>query len=238
MDWFQVLFDIESRAKSLSNDERLSLRQSEAQTIWDAMRAELDAVEERTEQVILPKSDLRKALRQQKAKPIWQQMEAELQALADRTEKVILPKSEFGKAINYLRNHWIELTRYLSDPKLPIDNNECEQLMRQVGLGRKNWLFAGSVVGGERNAGFLTLTSSAHRNDLDVWAYINDILQRLLAGQTNYEPMLPWNWATEHPDSIRVFRQDERRERQQRKQSTRAKRRARKKILERRRSQK
>jgi transposase len=197
MNWYQQLFDIETRAKVLSDEERLLLRQSESKAIWDAMRVELDAIDDRTEQVVLPKSDLRKAL-------------------------------------NYLRNHWTELTRYLNDSQLPMDNNDCEQLMKQIGLGRKNWLFAGSVAGGERNAGFITLVSSAHRNDLDVWAYVNDILKRLLAGETDYEPMLPWNWAATHPESIRKFRQDERRERDVRKQTERAKRRARKKLLERR----
>ena len=158
-------------------------------------------------------------------------MRTELETIDDRTEQVVLPKSDLRKALNYLRNHWTELTRYLADPTLPMDNNECEQLMKQVGLGRKNWLFAGSVAGGERSAGFLTLVSSAHRNDLDVRAYVNDILQRLLAGQTDYEPMLPWNWAASHPESIRTFRQDERRERDVRKQTERAKRRARRKLL-------
>jgi len=44
--------------------------------------------------------------------------------------------------------------------------------MKQVAIGRKNWLFAGSVAGGgERTAGFLTLVSSAMRGDLDVWQY-------------------------------------------------------------------
>jgi len=197
MNWYQALFDIETRAKLLSDEERLLLRQSESRAIWDTMRAELDSIDDRTEQVVLPKSDLR-------------------------------------KACNYLRNHWTELTRYLDDSQLPMDNNECEQLMKQIGLGRKNWLFAGSVAGGERNAGFITLVSSAHRNDLDVWAYVNDILKRLLAGETDYEPMLPWNWATTHPESIREFRQEERRKRDVRKQTERAKRRARQKLLERR----
>jgi len=31
---------------------------------------------------------------------------------------------------------------------MPIDNNEVEQLMKQVALGRKNWLFVGSVAAG------------------------------------------------------------------------------------------
>jgi transposase len=195
LEWYQALFDIESRAKPMSDEERFKLRQSESQAIWQAMRAQLDAIDQRTEQVVLPKSELRQAL-------------------------------------NYLRNHWTELTRYLDDPRLPIDNNECEQLMKQVALGRKNWLFAGSVAGGERSAGFLTLTSSAHRNDLDVRAYLNDILQRLLAGETDYEPLLPWNWAAAHPESIREFRREERRQRDVSKQTARAKRRVRRRLLE------
>jgi transposase len=195
LKWYQLLFDIETRAKMLSDEERLKLRQTEAKPIWDAMRAELDGIDDRTEQVVLPKSELRKAL-------------------------------------NYLRNHWTELTRYLDDAKLSMDNNECEQLMKQVGLGRKNWLFAGSVAGGERSAGFLTLTSSAHRNDLDVRAYLHDILRRLLNGETDYEPMLPWNWAATHPESVREFRREERRQRDVRKQTERAKRRVRKRLLE------
>ena len=188
MQWFQDLFDVETRGKGQPIEERLTLLQAEAKPIWELMRAELDSVDDRTAQVVLPKSDLRKAL-------------------------------------NYLRNHWTELTRYLDDPLLPIDNNECEQLMKQIGLGRKNWLFCGSVAGGERNAGFMTMVSSAHRNDLDVWAYVNDILKRLLAGETNYEPMLPWNWAEEHPECIREFRKEERSEREVRKQAKRANRR-------------
>jgi hypothetical protein len=87
-------------------------------------------------------------------------------------------------------------------------------------------LFAGSVAGGERNAGFMTLVSSAHRNDLDVGAYVNDVLKQLLAGQTNYEPLLPWNWAATHPESIRTFRQEERRDRFETKRFKREKRRA------------
>ena len=138
-------------------------------------------------------------------------MRTELDSVDDRIEQVVLPKSDLRKSLNYLRNHWAELTRYLNDPLLPIDNNECGQLIRQVGLGRKGRLFCGGLAGGERNAGFLTLVSSAHRNDLDTWSYVNDVLRQLLAGKTNYEPLLHWNWAASHPNHIR---QAERRERQ------------------------
>ena len=102
--------------------------------------------------------------------------------------------------------------------------------MKQAALGRKNWLFAGSLAGGEHAAGFMTLVSSAHRNDLDVWAYVNDVPKRLLAGETNYEPLLPLNWAAAHPQHIRNIRQVERRDLRQ--TDARAARRARAKLLE------
>lgn len=188
--WYQQLYDIEDRGRPLSLEERLALRQSEAKPIWDAMAIWLEEVEQRTSNVVLPKSD-------------------------------------FAKALQYVRNHFVELRRYLDNARLPMDNNETEQLMKQVALGRKNWLFAGSVLGGERSAGFLTLVSSAHRNDLDVWVYVNDVLEQLLAGTTDYEPLLPWNWAALHPEAIRQYRVEERRERTVRRAAQRADRRQR-----------
>jgi len=201
MDWFWLLYDLESEAKEqgLTGEALLASRRANQAPIWDLMRAELITAKDRTEQFVLPKSDLRAAL-------------------------------------NYVDNHWKELTRYLDDADLPMHNNDCEQLMRDVAVGRKNWLFVGSLTGGERNAGFLSLVSSAHRNNIDVWAYVDDVLKRLLAGETDYEPLLPWNWAAAHPESIRTYRQDERDDREIRQREKRQKRRARQRLLEEKRS--
>jgi transposase len=188
--WYQQLYDIEDRGRSLSDDHRWALRQAEA-------------------------------------KPIWDTMEGWLADARDRTSNVILPKSDFAKALQYVRNHWVELRRYLDHPQIPFDNNETEQLMKQVALGRKAWLFAGSVAGGERTAGFLTLVSSAIRNDLDVWLYVKDVLDQLLAGSTDYESLLPFNWAKQHPEAIRQYRVEERHDRSVRQQARRAARRRR-----------
>jgi hypothetical protein len=170
----------------------------------------------------------RLALRQSEAVSIWDEMENWLEAVEQRTSQVILPKSDLGKAIQYVRNHIAELKRYLDDGRIPMDNNETEQLMKQVAVGRKNWLFTGSIAGGERTAGFMTLVSSALRNDLDVWEYIKDVLDQLLAGSTDYHPLLPWNWAAEHPEAIRQYRINERRHQRRRQQDKRADRRKKK----------
>jgi len=164
----------------------------------------------------------RLALRQSESIPIWQSLGEWLQS---KPAADVLPKSKLGEALGYLRNHWEPLQTYLADGRVPIDNNEVEQLMKQVAIGRKNWLFIGSVAAGERAADFLTLVSSAVRNDLDVWAYLKDVLDHLLAGDTGYATLRPDAWRQAHPDAIRQYRVAERRDRADRKQLRRAERR-------------
>jgi hypothetical protein len=164
-------------------------------------------------------ADERKALRQSDAVPVWTSLGGWLDGEAASR---VLPKSDFGQALGYLRNHWEPLQLYLTDGRMPIDNNEVEQLMKQVALGRKNWLFVGSMEAGERAADFLTLVSSALRNDLDVWAYVKDVLDQLLAGTTEYESLRPDVWREAHPEAIRTYRVEERRDRADRKQFRRA----------------
>jgi len=164
----------------------------------------------------------RELLRASEARPIWGRMR---ELLDSEAVSHLLPKEKFTDALAYLRNHWDALQVYLGDGRLPMDNNETEQLMKQVATGRKNWLFIGSVEAGERAAGFLTLVSSALRNDLDVHAYVKNVLDRLLAGETNYATLRPDRWAKEHPEHIRAYRQEERRDRYAAAQTRRAARR-------------
>ena len=59
---------------------------------------------------------------------------------------------KMGDAMKYLRNCRRSLTRFLRDGDVPIDNNACERSIRPVAVGRRNWMFAGSVRGGEAAA--------------------------------------------------------------------------------------
>ena len=137
----------------------------------------------------------------------------------------VLPKSNLGVAAGYVRRHWEALCRFTDDATIPIDNNDCEQLMKRVATGRKNWMFKGSVAAGERAANLLTIIGSAIRNDLDVRAYLDDVLRRALAGETDWSTLIPHAWRLEHPASIREYRQDERRQAADRKRTRRARRR-------------
>ena len=164
----------------------------------------------------------RQHLRQAEARPIWTRMQ---QYLAGEAVSNVMPKEPFGQALTYLRNQFDHLLVYLDDGLMPIDNNETEQLMKQVALGRKNWMFIGSVAAGYRAADLMTLVSSAARNDLDVFMYVKDVLDRLLAGESNYDVLRPDVWRQSHPEAIRIYRQEERRSRADAKAVKRARRR-------------
>jgi transposase len=164
----------------------------------------------------------RQQLRHVEARPIWARMS---DYLASDAISNVMPKEPFGQAITYLRNQFEHLLVYLDDGLLPIDNNETEQLMKQVALGRKNWMFIGSVAAGYRAADLMSLVSSAARNDLDVFLYVKDVLDRLLAGEMDYDALRPDVWKQSHPEAIRIYRQEERRSRADAKAVKRARRR-------------
>ena len=148
----------------------------------------------------------RLAARQLRSAPIWTQLRSYLETqMGD-----ILSGDKITEARNYILNQWSGLTAHLSDGRVPIDNNECEQLMKQVALGRKNWLHLGSLGSGYRTATLMTVVSSAVRNDLEVSAYLEDILHRLVSGSRDYASMRPDAWAQEHPEKIRAYRQQQR----------------------------
>jgi transposase len=159
--------------------------------------------------------------RQEYAVPILKAIKLYIDTLTDQE---VMPKSDLAGALGYLRNHWEALNVYAGDGRIPIDNNRVEQLMREVALGRKNWLFVGNVAAGERSARLMTIVSSAKRHHLDVWKYLKDILDRLLAGETDYAQMLPDVWKQQHPEAIRTYRQEETRYKADRKQLSRARR--------------
>lgn len=55
-------------------------------------------------------------------------------------------------AIRYAITQLKKLVVYLSDGRLEIDNKAAERSMKNLAVGKKNWLFAGSDRGGERAA--------------------------------------------------------------------------------------
>ena len=90
-----------------------------------------------------------------------------------------LPKSPLGEAVGYARNQWAALQVYTTAGFLEIDNNAAERALRAVAIGRKNYLFFGSDVGGETAAVLYTFTQTCGALGIEPWRYLRDVLERL-----------------------------------------------------------
>jgi transposase len=144
----------------------------------------------------------------------------------------VLPSGKLAMALQYLRNHWEALIAYVEDGRLPIDNNQVERQMKRIAIGRKNWLFVGSLRAGIRNASLMSLVASAHRQDLDVAAYLDSVTTHMLRGTAKVEELLPDVWKSHHPEAIRSYRAQERRDKADVAVEQAARRRARRKLRE------
>ncbi len=75
------------------------------------------------------------------------------------------------------------------------DNNPAERALRPIALGRKNYLFMGSVGGGKAAASAYTLVETAKMNDVDPEAWLAWVLERLPDHKASrLHELLPWNW--------------------------------------------
>ena len=128
------------------------------------------------ERDIKDKSAEEKALiRQEKATPIIEKIKTWL----DSKKSKVLPKSLLGKATYYTHGLWPQLTVYIENGHVPIDNNAAENAIRPFVIGRKNWLFSGSPRGAKASAVLYSLIETARANELEPGAYLKRLFENL-----------------------------------------------------------
>lgn len=154
LDLFASLYGVEREASLLNEEQRLTIRQTQAKPVADALH----------------------------------------QWLLVQRQRVPSGGATF-KAIEYSLNRWSALTHYLNDLRVPIDNNWVENQIRPVALGRKNWMFSGSLRAGKRAAAMMSLIHSDRLNGHDPYAYMRDVLERLpLHPSSRIGELLPHRW--------------------------------------------
>ena len=147
----------------------------------------------------------RLSLRQAESVPLLTEFKSWLDVQNDDSK--VLPKSAIKGAVRYALNQWKPLLLFTTAGSIPIDNNDTERDLRRLTIGRKNWMFIGSSAAGEVAAMMYTLIASASRHQIDLWAYVDDVLRQLAGGESDLDSLLPDRWAAVHPESIRTYRQ-------------------------------
>ena len=109
----------------------------------------------------------------------------------------LVNSAPLAKALRYAGNHEAQLRVYLSDPDVAIDTNHLERALRVIPMGRKNWLFCWSEVGAEQVGIIQSLLSTCRLHQVDPYAYLVDVLQRIaLHPARDVEQLTPRCWKT------------------------------------------
>ncbi|MGH7504139.1 MAG: IS66 family transposase [Longimicrobiales bacterium] len=106
------------------------------------------------------------------------------------------PGSELAKASAYVINQWAPLTRFLEDGRLSLDNNVCERQLRDIALGRNNYLFAGSHRAAHRAAALYSIMRTCAQYGVAPLPYLTDVLRKLAPGGSSeaINALLPDRW--------------------------------------------
>jgi transposase len=146
--------------------------------------------------------DQRARTRQAESRPLVEAMKTWLKGELAR----VSAKSALADAIRYALRHWKGLGLFLEDGRVEIDSNTVERTIRPIKLGAKNHLFAGSDGGAESWAILASLIQTAKLNGVEPFAYLRDVLERIVSGQTKaneLSSLLPWAWeASQTPAAV------------------------------------
>ena len=91
-----------------------------------------------------------------------------------------------------------KLEKYLGDGTVSADNNAAERSIKNIVLGRKNFLFFGSGQGGERAAVIYTLLQSAKLNGVNPQTWLAYVIENIAdTKMTELDKLLPWYFEPE-----------------------------------------
>lgn len=141
------------------------------------------------------RADERLALRVQESLPVLDRFDLAV----DQLLAAVTPSSPLGGAARYAAQQRPFIRRCFTDGGYEIDNGRVERLIREPALGRKNFLFTGSVDGGKRLAAAYTLVQSCRNLGFGSRDYLVDVITKLEAGWPlrRIAELVPDRWALE-----------------------------------------
>ena len=110
-------------------------------------------------------------------------------------EHLVEPNSALGKAIAYMQSHWETLTRFLSVPGAPLDNNLAERVLKLFIRQRKNSLFYKSPHGAYIASVLTSLIATCIYAGVNAVEYLVALQENRREVFLNPAAWLPWTYA-------------------------------------------
>ena len=108
-----------------------------------------------------------------------------------------MPKSKLDKAIQYFMKYRKDLERVFEDGRLELTNNQSERLIKDLVMGRKNYLFSTSYAGAEALGNILSLLKTSELNGLNPSKYFTYLFEALpnlpVLTSKHVDDYLPWS---------------------------------------------
>jgi transposase len=143
------------------------------------------------------------AARQEQSRPIFERLRAWLHATAPE----VRPKSPLSEAITYTVKLLPRLEIYLSDARVPIDNNRAENAIRPFVVGRKSWMFNDQAQGAKTSATLYSVIETARANTMEPMHYLLFLFrcyERFGPAGMEWEKLLPIPSLREYADRIGI----------------------------------
>jgi transposase len=110
--------------------------------------------------------DVRRSERRERSAPVLKKILEWVATLR------VTKESALRKAVEYMTERWAGLTRFIDDPRVPLDNNLLERALRPVAMGRKNHLGSKSERGIAASAILYSAIESAKLAGVEPRAYV------------------------------------------------------------------
>ena len=101
------------------------------------------------------------------------------------------------KALESLQEHWEGLTRFVDDPRIPMDNNASERRARGPAVARKNFYGSGSLWSGQQAAAMFSIFATLSLWKINPRKWLTWYFEQCAAAggkvPKDIQPFLPWN---------------------------------------------
>ena len=164
----------------------------ECQVVLEVLRQVFDHDEQARKAQLSPEARL--AYHQTQSQPLMDGLKRWLDT--QMNEHLVEPNSALGKAIGYMQRHWVTLTRFLSVPGAPLDNNLAERALKLFIRQRKNSLFYKSTQSAYIASVLTSLIATCVYAGVNAVEYLGALQEHRREGFAAPAAWLPWAYGT------------------------------------------